>query len=105
MGKLQKVKAKPVGFNGSGKVYTTGQQIRRDFAEAFDRLGGVDGLVGWAKEDNVNMKVFYTLFSKMVTKEVVTEDKNKSHDQFIKWIQEVEEQETKQIGQPLRLVD
>jgi hypothetical protein len=83
---------------------TIGQAIRKDFAEVFDKLGGIEGMYIWAKDSDANKKIFYSMFSKMVTKEVVTEDKNRTHDQFVKWIQEVEEQDAKQVGQPMKLV-
>ncbi len=83
---------------------SVGQAIRKDFADVFNRLGGVTGMLLWAKKNEANRKVFYSMYSKMVTKEVVTEDKNKTHDQFVKWIQEVEDQDKLLEEQPLKLV-
>jgi hypothetical protein len=79
--------------------------IRQDFHDVFDAVGGVEGMRQWVWSDIKNRKVFYQMYAKMVTKEVVTEDKNKSHDQFVKWIQEQEAEEKKEIGVPLKLIE
>jgi len=76
--------------------------IREKFGECFDRMGGVEALFEWAKD---NKKSFYSMYAKMVTKEIKTEDKNKSHDQFVKWIQEQEAEELEGKGKPLMLID
>jgi hypothetical protein len=86
------------------RTLSVGQAIRKDFADVFAQLGGITGMILWAKKSEANRKVFYSMYAKMVTKEVVTEDKNKTHDQFVKWIQEVEEQEKLLEGTPAKLV-
>ena len=42
--------------NGSKNHFS---QIKQDFLEAFQRLGGIEGLVEWLKEDDSRQKFFY----------------------------------------------
>ena len=44
------------------------------FALAFDELGGVEGMVAWAKSDPDNLKVFYTLYARLIPVDVTTEE-------------------------------
>jgi len=44
-------------------------QIKLGFYEAFDKLGGVDGLVAWAKKYH-NLKEFYKILAHMLPREV-----------------------------------
>lgn len=46
------------------------QVIREGSLEAWERLGGVDGLVKWCQRDDANYREFIKLFLKMVPKEV-----------------------------------
>lgn len=45
------------------KVTTAAKEA---FALAFDKLGGIDGLVKWANSDPDNLKVFYTLYARLI---------------------------------------
>jgi hypothetical protein len=37
-----------------------------NFVQAFEELGGVDGMVTWAKKDPDNLKVFYGLYARLI---------------------------------------
>ncbi len=87
---------------------------REVFSEAFLNLEGVEGLVKWAKglegtctspKNGNNLKLFYTLFAKTLPKEIKTEDRNKTHEQFIKWIQSEEAKKLAESGQPTALIE
>lgn len=50
-----------------GSVNKTTKLAKEAIAEAFDELGGKDGLVKWAKTDTENLKVFYaTIWPKII---------------------------------------
>ncbi|MEE9215107.1 MAG: hypothetical protein V3U54_10005 [Thermodesulfobacteriota bacterium] len=76
--------------------------IRQKFGECFDRMGGVDALLEWAED---NKSQFYNMFSKMATKEIKTEDKNKSQENFVKWIQAEEEKLRLEEGTPAKMIE
>lgn len=78
------------------------KSIRDQFGEAFEKLGGVDELINWARD---NKKSFYSLFAKMVTKEIKLEDVNKSQENFVKLIQAQEEQKRIDKGTPVKMID
>ncbi len=44
--------------------------LKQAFLEAFEDLGGTKGLTEWAKRDDDNLKVFYTLLARMLPREV-----------------------------------
>lgn len=44
--------------------------LKKAFLGAFDRLGGVDGLVLWAAYNNANMRVFYQMTARMLPREI-----------------------------------
>lgn len=52
---------------GTLNKFTT---LKTAFLDAFEKMGGVDGLVEWAETDSVNKKVFYTLLARMLPREV-----------------------------------
>lgn len=86
--------ARPVG----SKSQVT--QMRENWCEVFSLMGGIQGLLAWGME---NQTAFYKTYAKLAPKEIITEDKNRTHDQFVKWIQDQEEKE--QIGTPLKLIE
>jgi len=45
-------------------------KLKDSFLEAFDRLGGVKGLVEWAKRSNNNRGQFYQMITKLLPKNV-----------------------------------
>ena len=49
-------------------------KAKEAFQMAFDNLGGVEGMVKWAKADPDNLKVFYTLYSKLIPMDVTSKD-------------------------------
>lgn len=73
-----KKKPHPVFYPGHPKMggrqkgtlnkFTT---LKQAFLQAFEKLGGVDGLVRWAQTDEHGEKVFYTLLARMLPREVV----------------------------------
>lgn len=50
-------------------------KAKEAFQMAFDNLGGVEGMVKWAKADPDNLKVFYTLYSKLIPMDVTSNGK------------------------------
>ena len=44
--------------------------LKAAFLEAFDRLGGVDGLVEWASANHANRRDFYFMLRTMLPKSV-----------------------------------
>ena len=44
--------------------------LKNAFLEAFDRTGGVDGLVAWIQESRQNQGAFYTLITRLFPQEV-----------------------------------
>ena len=53
---------------GTPNNFTT--KIRKSFLDAFDELGGTDGLVAWASAWNENLTEFYKILSRLVPKDV-----------------------------------
>ena len=53
------------------------------FALAFDELGGYAGMVAWAKRDPDNLKVFYTLYARLIPTDITSKDESIS----IKFVQ------------------
>ena len=45
------------------------------FQLAFDELGGVDGMVNWAKQDPDNLKAFYALYARLIPLDVTSDEK------------------------------
>ncbi len=87
---------------------------REVFSQAFLELEGVAGLVKWAKglegtctvpKNGDNLKDFYKLFAKTLPKEIKTEDKNKTQENFVKWIQAEEERLSLEKGTPAKMID
>jgi hypothetical protein len=59
-----------------GATNHTTRLAKQAIAEAFDKLGGMEALVEWAKRDEDNLKVFYaTIWPKIIPLEV-----NGTHD-------------------------
>lgn len=57
---------------GTPNSFTT--KVRSSFMEAFDQLGGTDGLVAWASGCNENLSEFYKILSRLTPKDIrVTE--------------------------------
>ena len=52
---------------GSANRFT---KLRDEMLEAFEQLGGVDGLVKWAKSDPDRQGMFYTMIARMLPKPV-----------------------------------
>lgn len=84
------------------------------FSEAFDLLGGVDGLIKWAQglegtctipKDGNNLALFYTLFAKRLPKHQINEDLNRSHEQFIELMKIENQQRLETAGQPVGLIE
>jgi len=50
--------------------------LKNAFLEAFEELGGVKGLVEWAKKNEGNKRLFYQLISKMLPSNVVEDIKH-----------------------------
>lgn len=55
-----------------GAVNRTTVAAKEAFALAFDELGGYAGMVAWAKRDPDNLKVFYTLYARLIPTDVTT---------------------------------
>ncbi len=45
-------------------------ELKDSFLEAFDRLGGIDGLVEWAKKSNNNRSQFYQMITKLLPRDI-----------------------------------
>lgn len=52
---------------GSSNRFT---KLRDEMLEAFDRLGGVDGLVEWAQSDPDRQGTFYQMIARMLPRPV-----------------------------------
>jgi hypothetical protein len=52
---------------GSANRFT---KLRDEMLEAFDRLGGVDGLVEWARQDPDNQGAFYAMIARMLPRPI-----------------------------------
>jgi hypothetical protein len=49
------------------------QQVKADFFEAFQRLGGIEGLVDWVNEDPKHRGDFYRLLVQMLPRDMTLE--------------------------------
>jgi len=87
-----------------GAVNESTRITREVFNLAFTELGGVRRLVEWAEKDD-NLKHFYTLFAKVLPKEIKTEDQNRTHEQFIELMMMDEERKKLEEGKPAMLID
>lgn len=45
------------------------------FALAFDALGGYEAMVAWAEREPENLKVFYTLYARLIPMDVTSDGK------------------------------
>lgn len=48
--------------------------LKQAFLDAFEELGGVQGLVAWAKRSNSNRGVFYNMLKSMLPRDVVLQN-------------------------------
>lgn len=60
-GKSGNSKGRPIGA-----VNKTTATAKQAFQLAFDELGGVNGLVAWAKSDPDNLATLYTLYARLI---------------------------------------
>ena len=63
------------GGRPKGAVNKTTVAAKEAFALAFDALGGYEAMVAWAKREPDNLKVFYTLYARLIPMDVTTEGK------------------------------
>jgi hypothetical protein len=68
-------------LNGHGRQKGTPNKVtteaKRAIALAFEGLGGVDGLIKWAKANKTNKAIFYsTIYPKLIPVQVVGKDDN-----------------------------
>lgn len=61
------------GGRPKGAVNKTTAKAKEAFQLAFEELGGVDAMVKWAKRDPDNLRVFYSLYSKLIPVDVQTD--------------------------------
>jgi hypothetical protein len=54
--------------------------LKQSFLDAFEELGGVDGLVKWAKKSNNNRATFYNMLKSMLPKDVQLSSPTESPD-------------------------
>ncbi len=83
-------------------------QVKREvFSDAFLQLGGVKGLMTWARgEDHngdSNLRHFYSLFAKTLPREIKTEVVNRTHEQFIELM--LEKQKSLIEQKPVALIE
>lgn len=57
---------------GSPNKFTA--HAKEAFQLAFDQLGGVEGLVNWAKSDESHLTDFYKLYARLIPMEVTGKD-------------------------------
>ena len=70
---------------GSGKPFNKGNRgrppgspnkvtrlARENFTMAFEALGGMERMVQWANADPENLKVFFTLYARLIPMDVTT---------------------------------
>lgn len=67
----------------SGVPNKTTIAAKEAFALAFDELGGYAGMVAWAQSDPDNLKVFYTLYARLIPTDITSKDESIS----IKFVQ------------------
>lgn len=60
------------GGRPKGAVNRTTVAAKEAFALAFDALGGYEAMVEWAKADPDNIKVFYTLYARLIPTDLTT---------------------------------
>ncbi len=76
--------------------------IREKFGECFEKMGGVEALYEWAKE---NQKSFYSMYSKMAEKNLKVETHARTHEQFIELMMMKEKKVQLDKGKPAMLID
>ena len=54
------------GGKQKGTVNKVTATAKQAFQLAFDELGGVNGLVAWAKSDPDNLATLYTLYARLI---------------------------------------
>ena len=54
------------GGRPKGVTNKVSRAAKDNFVQAFEELGGVDGMVTWAKKDPDNLKVFYGLYARLI---------------------------------------
>lgn len=54
------------GGRPKGVTNKVSRAAKDNFVQAFETLGGVDGMVAWAKKDPDNLKVFYGLYARLI---------------------------------------
>jgi len=59
---------------GSKNKFTN---LKNDFFEAYERIGGVEGLILWANESKRNKAMFYQWITKMLPTSIVGEQSDK----------------------------
>jgi hypothetical protein len=50
----------------AGAINKVSRTAKENFAQAFDALGGMEGMVAWARKDPDNLKVFYGLYARLI---------------------------------------
>lgn len=60
----------PKAGRRKGTPNKVSQSVAHAIKEAFDALGGADGLVDWAQEDPANLTTFYQLAAKLIPQQV-----------------------------------
>tara|TARA_R110002020_G_scaffold470161_1_gene695786 strand:- start:2596 stop:2964 length:369 start_codon:yes stop_codon:yes gene_type:complete len=72
-----------------GALNKVTRHVRDNLTEAFARLGGVDGMVKWAKEDARNRGEFYRLYAKLLPMEKnlpeTKEESQSPHVVMVNW--------------------
>lgn len=59
----------------NGRADRANNTVKEAFTTAFHELGGVEGIVAWAKESSRNRRDFYQWYSRMLPREqVITTD-------------------------------
>ena len=71
-GESGNVKGRPKGAKGQ---FT---QIKAEFFEAFQKLGGVDGLVEWIEQDDSRRKNFYDWVVRLLPNDISIETDRRS---------------------------
>jgi hypothetical protein len=65
---------------GTPNKFTT---LKQAFLDAFNELGGADGLITWAQESKRNREVFYQMITKLFPQEVAHSGAIKTGDKLI----------------------